>query len=237
MRRLLTGSEFCWALWSGRRRHFLGSLYLESCSNISLPRALRAAEGSPPPLHAMSLHGDTNGEAWAQPEPGSGDTAGFRLGSSLSPVTGPWTSYVPLRASPLSLSAQWGHLIIYSLEAQLCLTLCSPMDCSPPGSSGHGILQARVLEWVAMTSSRGSSRLHPGLPSFRQMLYRLSHQGSPGMRLAPISRWSPNQPPALPCCVSSLPFPESSAPAPRLDRPSSTAPPKGPASLPALCSF
>ena len=35
---------------------------------------------------------------------------------------------------------------------------CSPMDCSPPGSSVHGILQARILQWVAMPSSRGSSR-------------------------------------------------------------------------------
>ena len=39
-----------------------------------------------------------------------------------------------------------------------CPTLCDPMDCSPPGSSVHGILQARVLEWVAMSFSRGSSR-------------------------------------------------------------------------------
>ena len=40
---------------------------------------------------------------------------------------------------------------------QLCLILCNPMDYSPPGSSVHGILQARILEWVAMASSRGSS--------------------------------------------------------------------------------
>ena len=37
--------------------------------------------------------------------------------------------------------------------AQLCPTLSSPMDCSPPGSSIHGIFQARVLEWVAMAFS------------------------------------------------------------------------------------
>ena len=42
--------------------------------------------------------------------------------------------------------------------AQSCLTLCIPMDCSPPGSSVHGILQTRTLEWVAISSSRGSSR-------------------------------------------------------------------------------
>ena len=37
---------------------------------------------------------------------------------------------------------------------QSCATLCDPMDCSPPGSSVHGILQTRILEWVAMPSSR-----------------------------------------------------------------------------------
>ena len=42
--------------------------------------------------------------------------------------------------------------------AQSCLTLCDSMDCSPPGSSVHGILQARILEWVAISFSRGSSR-------------------------------------------------------------------------------
>ena len=41
--------------------------------------------------------------------------------------------------------------------AQLCLTLCNSMDCNPPGSSVHGILQARILEWVAVSFSRGSS--------------------------------------------------------------------------------
>ena len=41
--------------------------------------------------------------------------------------------------------------------AQLCLTLCDPMDWSPPGPSVHGILQARTLAWVAMLSSSGSS--------------------------------------------------------------------------------
>ena len=44
------------------------------------------------------------------------------------------------------------------LVAQLCSTLCDPMDCSPPGSSVHGILQTRILEWVAIPFSQGSSR-------------------------------------------------------------------------------
>ena len=45
-----------------------------------------------------------------------------------------------------------------SIVAQLCLTLCDPMDCSPPGSSVHEIFQARILEWVVIPFSRGSSR-------------------------------------------------------------------------------
>ena len=44
------------------------------------------------------------------------------------------------------------------LVALSCPTLCNPMNCSTPGSSVHGILQARILQWVAMPSSRGSSQ-------------------------------------------------------------------------------
>ena len=44
------------------------------------------------------------------------------------------------------------------LVTQSCPTLCNPMECSPPSFSVHGILQTRVLEWVAMPSSRGSSQ-------------------------------------------------------------------------------
>ena len=55
-----------------------------------------------------------------------------------------------------------------------------PVDCSPPGSSVRGTLQARILEWVAISSSRGSSRpgTEPGFLHCRQILYRLSHRGS-----------------------------------------------------------
>ena len=44
-----------------------------------------------------------------------------------------------------------------ALVSQWCLTLYNPIDCSPPGSSVHGILQARILEWVAIPFSKGSS--------------------------------------------------------------------------------
>ena len=52
---------------------------------------------------------------------------------------------------------------------QSCLTLCDPMDCSQPGSSVHGISQARILEWVAFPFSRGSSQpgIEPGSPALQ----------------------------------------------------------------------
>ena len=47
---------------------------------------------------------------------------------------------------------------VCATSLQSCLTLCNSMNWGPPGSSVHGILQARILEWVAMPSSRGSSQ-------------------------------------------------------------------------------
>ena len=48
------------------------------------------------------------------------------------------------------------HACMHAKSLQSCPTLCDRMDCSPAGSSFHGILQARILEWIAMPSSRGS---------------------------------------------------------------------------------
>ena len=48
------------------------------------------------------------------------------------------------------------------LKLLSCVRLCDPMDCSLPGSSVHGILQVRILEWVAISFSRGSSRPKDG---------------------------------------------------------------------------
>ena len=71
------------------------------------------------------------------------------------------------------------------LVAQSCPNLCNPIDCSCQAPLFMGILQARILEWVVMPSSTGSSQPRdgiPGLPPCRQIVYWLSHQGSP-------SRW------------------------------------------------
>ena len=48
------------------------------------------------------------------------------------------------------------HIYMFSVS-QSCLTLCDSLDCSLPDSSVHGIFQARMLEWVAISSSMGSS--------------------------------------------------------------------------------
>ena len=52
---------------------------------------------------------------------------------------------------------KWSE-VKWSEVSQSCLTLCDPMDCSPPVSSVYGILQARILEWVAISFYRGSSQ-------------------------------------------------------------------------------
>ena len=63
-------------------------------------------------------------------------------------------------------------------------TLCEPMDCSPPGSSVHGILQARRLEWVAIPSPGDlpDPGIEPGFPALQADSLPLSHQGSPRIR-------------------------------------------------------
>ena len=59
---------------------------------------------------------------------------------------------------------------------ELCLTLCDPMDYSPPGSSVHGVLQARILEWVAIFISKGSSRIRGQIcVSYFGRFFTLSH--------------------------------------------------------------
>ena len=66
--------------------------------------------------------------------------------------------------SPISISWNTGNIAVLSLSlewvliTQACPTLCDPLDCNPPGSSVHGILQARILKWVAFPFSRGSSQ-------------------------------------------------------------------------------
>ena len=59
------------------------------------------------------------------------------------------------------------YMRVKLLVAQLCPTLCDPVDCSPPGSSVHGILQTRILEWVAIPFSKGYSQPRDWTQVFR----------------------------------------------------------------------
>ena len=72
-------------------------------------------------------------------------------------------------------------MALCSVVAQSCPTLCGPMDCCPPRSSVRGILQARILEWVAVPFP--PQKLNSYLLRCKQVLYPLSHQGSPVVRL------------------------------------------------------
>ena len=72
------------------------------------------------------------------------------------------------RITLLLSSSSSTHGCMYAKLLQSCLTLCDPMDCSPLGSSVQGLLQARILEWVAIFFSRGFSwprdQTHVSLP-------------------------------------------------------------------------
>ena len=82
-----------------------------------------------------------------------------------------WNRQSPVGSNGLT-TFSGNHLLILSflgiklgvlfLVAQSCLTLCNPIYCSPPGASVHGVFQARILEWVAMQTSRGSSQPRHG---------------------------------------------------------------------------
>ena len=112
----------------------------------------------------------------------------FSRGSS-QPSDQTWVSCIAgnllhYRQILYQLSDQKIHDIIYillCLVVQSCPTCCDPIDCSLPGSSIHGIPQARILEWFAMPSSRGSSKPRDQTQVSHTaggFFSHLSHQGS-----------------------------------------------------------
>ena len=54
-------------------------------------------------------------------------------------------------------------MCVHAKSLQSCPTFCDPMDCNPPGSSAHGILQARILEWIAMPFPSPGDLPDPGV--------------------------------------------------------------------------
>ena len=73
----------------------------------------------------------------------------------------------------------WWCVVV--VRAQLCSTICDPMDCSPPGASVHGIIQARMLEWVAFPPPGvfPTQRLNPCLLHWKWMLYHWATREAP----------------------------------------------------------
>ena len=111
----------------------------------------------------------------------------------LTPATDDLWPYIP-SAACTSLPCLgnrlwiWNHAPYSPVKKEACVLnrvrLCDPMDCSPPGSSVHGISLARILEWVVIFSSKGSSltqgsNLHLLISCIsRRIIYHLSHLGS-----------------------------------------------------------
>ena len=102
------------------------------------------------------------------------------LGTSLA------VQWLRLHASNTGGSGPcWRTKIPHAGMLNLCPALCDSMGCSPPGSFIHGVFQAKILEWIAISYSRGSSqnrdRTHVSYISCmgRQVLYHSCHLGSP----------------------------------------------------------
>ena len=115
-------------------------------------------------------------------------TSGSNLQYGFRPVC-PSVSWTPPHRHPKCSSCplrpelrSTGPIFSVCLITQSCSTLCNPMYCSLPGCSVHGILQARMLEWVAMPSCRASSQPRDRTQLSRiagRFFYHLCHQGSP----------------------------------------------------------
>ena len=101
------------------------------------------------------------------PPPGDLPDMGMEPTSPMSPALQVVSALLTHQGSPCREESE-------SEVAQSCPTLCDPMDCSLPDSSVHGIFQAILLEWIAISFCRGiflTQGSNPGFPHCRQMLY------------------------------------------------------------------
>ena len=91
-------------------------------------------------------------------QPVSVPQGGCTFSESIYPEGAPWNNLSLDHKGTIVLAGSLTHFsVVKVLVAQLCPTVCKPMDCHPPGSSVHGILQTRILKWAAILFSRGSS--------------------------------------------------------------------------------
>ena len=130
----------------------------------SLPGPAAGTHPSPGTLAAASQTAEWLQLPWPPPTPcpshSPSQKCSFSTGSSRRSFLFNWSAliYNIVLVSDVEQSDSVVHTDMKVLVAQECLTLSDPMDYSPPGSSVLGILQARILEWVAMAFPRGSSR-------------------------------------------------------------------------------
>ena len=135
---------------------------------------------------------------WAWQKARVGPSLGLRIYwtcNHLSLSIESWLTFLFIALYSSSCSENTANVVAHSIHCavsmsacvctQSCLTVCHPMDSSPPGCSVCGIFKARILEWVAISSSEGSSRPRDQtqvscIPCIgRWILYHLSHLGSP----------------------------------------------------------
>ena len=141
-----------------RRSCYGGDRFL-SMDNFHSSCLLQHAEllsTRPLPIHSSQQHGVASSCPWKTPQmvllhSASGETLPCEQLSSARPRVDFWQ--IPKGEFPAS--STW-CVCVHTQSLQACPTLWAPMDCSPPGSSVHGILQTRILEWVAMPFSGAS---------------------------------------------------------------------------------
>ena len=161
--------SWCWNIAAKICDKIYLNIYIESGSP-----ALQAdsSPSEPPGKHPFPLH--QKNKAWRIP--GTEEPSGL-LSMGSQRVGHDWSD----------LAAAAAAVCVRAKSLQSCPTLWDPMDCKPPGSSVHGILQAKILEWVAISFSRGSSWLRDqslvsSIPCIRsRVLYHYHHLGSPSV--------------------------------------------------------
>ena len=112
--------------------------------------------------------------------PGSGEQT-LGVGSCGGHTHGRVLSSFSPCCNSISLVVTTKNIWVCAKSFHSCLTLYDPVDCSPPGSSIHGILQAKLLEWIAIPFTRGiflTQGSNPSLSHFRQIVSSLSHEGN-----------------------------------------------------------
>ena len=121
--------------------------------SVTFRKSLKKEGLHPPPLFLLGTAQDADRIARVL---SSASWMSAIKGWKISKIRGVWGPDTEL------LHPGFLFVCVHAKSLQSCPTLCDPMDCSLPGSSSHGILQARILEWVAMPFSRASFQPRDG---------------------------------------------------------------------------